>query len=190
MNVLLTQTILAAHGSDGDETIWVQILVLVIVAASFAIFSLVNAKAHKLKGHNQHPSQNHKHQIKPGFGAHRLSFSAPAAGRSLDKRKPVSKVFEGPGREREKDLHSGMELLGQDFLLKVIENANGDSDEKDVTMRKLNFKELSRRGKLDQIDSKALREYAVNKGNLYGKDIQFEAMKALAERTAKGKTGN
>lgn len=83
-------------------------------------------------------------------------------------------------------MNSGMELLGQDFLLKVIEDANGDGDEKDVTMRKLNFKELLRRGKLDQIDSKALREYAINKGNLYGKDIQFEAMKHLAERTAKG----
>ncbi|MFA5239245.1 MAG: hypothetical protein WC476_05995 [Phycisphaerae bacterium] len=188
MNVLLTQTILAAQGSEGDDTIWVQILVVVILAASFAIFSLVNAKANELKKRNQHPVQHHKRQIKPEFRAHRLSTSAPTAGRSLGKHKSAGKVFEGLSREKEKDLNSGMELLGQDFLLKIIENANGngDGDEKDVTMRKLNFKELLRRGKLDQIDSKALREYAINKGNLYGKDIQFEAMKALAERTAKG----
>jgi hypothetical protein len=87
--------------------------------------------------------------------------------------------------EREKDLHSGMELLGLDFLLSIVENTNGGDDEKDVAIRKLNFKELLRRGKLNQADSKALRIYAINKGNLYGKDIQCEAMKSLAERTAK-----
>jgi hypothetical protein len=84
--------------------------------------------------------------------------------------------------EREADLNSGMDLLELDFLLSIVENTNGD-DKNDVTMRKLNFNELLRRNKQDQIDSAALKIYAVNVGNLYGKDIQCEAMKELTKRT-------
>jgi len=84
--------------------------------------------------------------------------------------------------EREADLNSGMELLELDFLLGIIENTKGD-DRNDVTMRKLNFNELLRRNKQDQIDSAALKVYALNIGNLYGKDIQCEAMKELTKRT-------
>lgn len=84
--------------------------------------------------------------------------------------------------EREADLSSGMELLEMDFLLGVVENTKGD-DKNDVTMRKLNFNELLRRNKQDQIDSAALKVYALNIGNLYGKDIQCEAMKELTKRT-------
>jgi hypothetical protein len=157
MNVLLTQTILAAHNSEGDDTIWVQMLVIVILAVFLGIFSLAKARANKTKGEDPPPSQQ----------------------------KLVGKTFKDLPMEREKDLHSGMELLGLDFLLSIVENTNGGNDEKDVAIRKLNFKELLRRGKLNQADSKALRIYAINKGNLYGKDIQCEAMKSLAERTAK-----
>jgi len=84
--------------------------------------------------------------------------------------------------EREADLNSGMELLELDFLLGIIENTKGD-DRNDVTMRKLNFNELLRRNKQDQIDSAVLKVYALNIGNLYGKDIQCEAMKELTKRT-------
>ncbi len=80
------------------------------------------------------------------------------------------------------DLNSGMELLELDFLLGIIENTKGD-DENNVTMRRLNFNELLRRQKQNQIDSNALTVYAVNKGDLYGKDIQCEAMKELTKRT-------
>jgi hypothetical protein len=199
MNVLLTQTILAARNSEGDDTIWVQMLVIVILAVFLGIFSLAKARANKFKGHDQLLPQYHKHQIKPGFGAHReLLSSAPTAGPNVNehnrqdglRQKFVGKALKESAREREKDLHSGMELLGLNFLLSIVENTNGGDDEKDVAIRKLNFKELLRRGKLNQADSKALRKYAINKGNLYGKDIQCEAMKSLAERTAKGKTGN
>ncbi|MHC4395081.1 MAG: hypothetical protein ACYS1A_05445 [Planctomycetota bacterium] len=84
--------------------------------------------------------------------------------------------------ERDADLNSGMELLEIDFLLGIIENTKGD-DKNDVTMRKLNFNELLRRDKQDQIDSSALKVYALNLGNLYGKDIQCAAMKELTKRT-------
>jgi hypothetical protein len=86
--------------------------------------------------------------------------------------------------EKNKDLHSGMELLELDFLLGIVEDTKSN-DQNDVTMRKLNFNEVLRRGKQNQIDSNALAMYAVSVGNLYGKDIQCEAMKELARRTAK-----
>lgn len=80
------------------------------------------------------------------------------------------------------DLNSGMELLELDFLLSIAENAKGD-DKNDVTMRRLTFNELLRRENQNRIDSHALSVYAVNKGDLYGKDIQCEAMKELTRRT-------
>jgi len=89
----------------------------------------------------------------------------------------------------ERDLASGMEILELDFLLSVIENTEGD-DKNDVTMRKLGFNELLRREQLDAIDSKALKAYAVNAGNLYGKNIQCEAMKKLTERTTRKSKGS
>jgi hypothetical protein len=155
-------TIIAARSGVGDDTIWMQILVLVILAVFVGIISIAKVKANNLK---------------------------EKAPRRYEQ-KLACKTFKVPAKKREKDLHSGMELLGEDFLLSIVENSNGDDDEKDVTMRKLNFKELIRRGKLNQADSNALKIYAINKGNLYGKDIQCEAIKALAERTVKSKTGN
>ncbi len=86
--------------------------------------------------------------------------------------------------EKNRDLHGGMDLLDLDFLLSIVESTNGN-DQNDVTMRKLNLNEILRRGKQDQIDSNALAVYAVNAGDLYGKDIQCEATKELAKRTAK-----
>ncbi len=87
-------------------------------------------------------------------------------------------------KEKNKDLHGGMDLLELDFLLSIVENVKGN-DQKDVTMRKFNFNEVLRRGKQNQVDSNALVVYAMNVGNLYGKDIQCEATKELATRTAK-----
>jgi hypothetical protein len=92
-------------------------------------------------------------------------------------------------REKDKDLASGMEILELEFLLSIIENTDGD-DKNDVTMRRLNFNELLRREQLDAIDSNALKVYARNDGNLYGKVIQCEAMKELTKRTVqKSKRG-
>ena len=86
--------------------------------------------------------------------------------------------------EKNKDLRGGMDLLEMDFLLSIIEKTKGN-DPNDVTMRKLNFNEVLRRSKQNEIDSNALAVYAVNAGDLYGKDIQCEAIKELAKRTAK-----
>jgi len=212
MNDLLIQTILAARNSDGEDTIWMQILVLVILVVLLGIFSLARAKANKFKENDQdypqnaptRASQHHRHwqiQHLPGRSAHReLSSSVPTVGPDVNKYKKIEQPvldFDAPdtaaqvkskkelAKQGEKNLHSGMELLELNFLLSIVENVNGD-DEKDVIIRKLNFKELLRRGKLNQANSNALKIYAINKGNLYGKDIQCEAMKNLAERTAGG----
>jgi hypothetical protein len=79
-----------------------------------------------------------------------------------------------------------MELLGLDFLLSVVENTDSDV-EIDVTMRKLNFKELIRTEQLHSMDSNALKAYALNVDGFYDKHMQCEAMKELAARTTQGK---
>ena len=89
---------------------------------------------------------------------------------------------ENLSRNREKDLAGGMEILDLDFLLSIVENTEGN-DKNDVAMRRLTFDELLRREQVDTIDSNALKVYAMNEGNLYGKVIQCEAMKMLTERT-------
>jgi len=83
------------------------------------------------------------------------------------------------------DLNSGMELLELDFLLSIVEQTGGE-DKNDVTMRRLTFDELLRRNNQDRIDSKALSVYAVNKNDLYGKNIQCQAIKELTKRTVGG----
>ena len=89
-----------------------------------------------------------------------------------------------PAKGNNRDLHGGMELLELDFMLGIVENTKGD-DQNDVTMRRLNFNEVLRREKQSQIDSSSLVVYAMNAGDLYGKDIQCAATKELTKRTAK-----
>ena len=105
-----------------------------------------------------------------------------ASGKGTSETAGEEKAKDELAKERGKDLHSGMELLELDFLLSIVENTKGD-DKNDVTMRKLNFNELLRREELNEADSNALKVYAINEGNLYGKDIQCEAMKELTKRT-------
>jgi hypothetical protein len=94
----------------------------------------------------------------------------------------VEEKAAGQARARQEDLESGMELLELDFLLGIIENAEGD-DKNDVTMRKLCFNEVMRRQQQNEIDSLALKVYSINENNLYGKTIQCEAMRELSLRT-------
>jgi len=102
--------------------------------------------------------------------------SADIAGRE----KPKSEL----AAERGRDLAGGMEMLELDFLLSIVERTKGD-DKNDVVMRKLDFNELIRREQLNEIDSNALKVYAMDESNLYGKDIQCAAIKELTIRTAR-----
>jgi len=103
-----------------------------------------------------------------------------ASGDVAGQQKPKGESDRVGGR----DLAGGMEMLELDFLLSVVENTKGD-DKNDVMVRKLNFNELLRREQLNEIDGNALKVYAVDEGNLYGKDIQFQAIKELTVRTAR-----
>ena len=106
-------------------------------------------------------------------------------GKVVEVRGPGKSAGAEPGKDR--DLAGGMEMLELDFLLSVVEHTKGD-DKNDVTMRKLVFNELLRREQLDTIDSSAMKVYTIDESNLYGKDIQCEAMKKMTERTLrKGK---
>jgi len=86
-------------------------------------------------------------------------------------------------RRAGRDLQSGMELLDLDFLLGVVENVDAN-DEQDIVMRKLSFNELVRTNRIHEIDSNALKVYAMDADAHFGKEIQVEAFKELAERTA------
>ncbi len=103
-------------------------------------------------------------------------------GKVVEVRGPGKSAGAEPGKDR--DLAGGMEMLELDFLLSVVEHTKGD-DKNDVTMRKLVFNELLRREQLDTIDSNAMKVYTIDESNLYGKDIQCEAMKKMTERTTR-----
>jgi hypothetical protein len=96
------------------------------------------------------------------------------------------KLRSEPARRRSRDLQSGMELLGLDFLLSIVEDTASNED-LDVTMRRLNFKELIRTDQLHAVDSNALKVYALNADGHYDKTIQCEAIKELTARTTQGK---
>ena len=205
MSYSLGQVILAVSNSGGEDTIWMQMLVLVILAASVGIYGLVKARAKQFgEGEHSYGGVAGSAQTQPrwqnkairelkdkGLGV----FSKTAQSKAIIE-EPVFDFGAGDiasggklknefGKGRGKDLAGGMEMLEQDFLVGTVEKTKGD-DNDDVMMRKLSFNELLRRGQLKAAGSKALKVYAVNKGNLYGKDIQCEAMKELAERTGLG----
>ena len=85
-------------------------------------------------------------------------------------------------RKRGRDITSGMDLLDLDFMLDMVENVEA-SEPSDIQMRKLIFAEILRSERLHELDSSALKAYAVNEGGLFDKDVQCEAMKELTERT-------
>ena len=201
MNYFLIQALLIAGIGDEESTFWTQILVFLFVAVSWGVYSLVKNRQNEFKDRRQDlAEETSTHYTKP-----RWQFQLPRKHIALCKdvaQKYITKAqgtrlhipFDSPdttsqempenkpATEKNKDLHSGMELLELDFLLSIVENTKGNG-RNDVTMRKLNFNELLRRNKLNQINSKAVKVYAINQGNLYGKDIQCEAIRELAERT-------
>jgi hypothetical protein len=203
MDEPLTQAILAAGNVDGEDTIWMQMLVFVLLVVLLAIGHLIKTKANSFKNQRQDRPEDslakgtrrrqrtgalkelkdkylgilRTAQLKTTIEKPVLDFNAPDIAR---RDKPRNKS----AGERPRDLHSGMEILELDLLLSIVEKTEGD-DEKNVVMRELNFKELRRREQLAAVDSDALKVYAVNKRNLYGRAIQCEAMKELTIRTAR-----
>ena len=201
MSYSLAQIILAAGNIDGEDTIWMQMLVLVVLVVLLGVGSLVKTRVSSFKDEQQNYPEGGgtsytwlRRLIKPlrELKKNRLGILTVQSKATI--KEPV--LFDTPdaagrerpkgeaARERGRDLACGMEMLELDFLLSVVENAEGD-DKNDVMMRKLNFNELLRREQLNKIDGNALKVYAVDEGNLYGKDIQCQAIKELAVRTVR-----
>ena len=194
------QIILIASSSNGEDTIWVQMLVLVVLATLLGIWGLIKTRANKLKEQEQdyalsgrNPPVRFGQPIKllRGLKGKVAGIFVKTAQTGVVGEERKSGFYGRrrgvPGELRhkpagEKDLKSGMELLEPSFLLRVVESTESN-DKNDVMMRKLSFNELLRREELDRVAGNALKVYAVNEGSVYGKDIQCEAMKELAKRT-------
>jgi len=210
MNYFLIQAILIADIGDEESSFWMQILVFLFVAVFLGVYSLIKNNRSKHKDQQQNlPEETRTHYAKSRWRfrlphkpvALRKGIVQEYIARMKDTRHHIPNLSQEPkldfdslgtasqknpknklATEKNKDLQSGMELLELDFLLSIVENTKGN-DQNDVTMRKLNFNEVLRRKKLSQVKSKVLTVYAINRGNLYGKDIQCEAIGELAERT-------
>ena len=202
MNYFLIQAILIANIGDEESTFWIQILVFLFVAVSLGVYSLTKNNRSKDQQQNiAYTKSRWRFQLPHKPVALRKGIVQGYIARMKDTRHHIPNLSQEPkldfdslstasqknpkntlATEKNKDLQSGMELLESDFLLSIVENTKGN-DQNDVTIRKLNFNEVLRREKLSQVKSKALTVYAINRGNLYGKDIQCEAMGELAERT-------
>ena len=196
MSEFLIGIIIAQH-SGGDDTFWVQLLVIVVLAAGVGIYSLVRKKTHKPEEHQDYASyesslgrqRQWRWKIQPvhkGFGQGKaaVSTSLPKTQqtRSLTAQTQSQQTFGFASESKVRDLDSGMELLEIGFLLRVIEDMSGN-DVNDVTMQRLSFEEILRREKLSRVSSKALKIYAEDEEGFYGRQIQCEAMKQLGQRT-------
>jgi hypothetical protein len=204
MNYFLIQAILIANIGDEESTFLMQILVLLCVAVSLGVYSLTKNNRSKHKDQQQniaYTKSRRRFQLLHKHVAPRTGIVQEYIARVRDTLHHIPNLSQEPkldfdslntasqknpkktlATEKNKDLQSGMELLELDFLLSIVENTKGNG-QNDVTMRKLNFNEILRREKLSQVKSKVLTVYATNRGNLYGKDIQCEAMLELAGRT-------
>jgi hypothetical protein len=199
MSHYLAQIIVVASNSDGEDTFWTQMLVLVILVALFGIGSFVKTRSSKLKGSKQDyagsgpdgrrrwPKRTLAALREKSFGISFKTLQPKAVSQErvsgFNAAGPTSRARSKAGFAGERDMHSGMEILELDFLVGIL-SKTGSYDCNDVTMRKLSFKELLRRGELKAADSNTLKDYALNEDNIYGKDIQCEAIKELAKRTS------
>ena len=95
---------------------------------------------------------------------------------------PASRNKPAPAKNN-RNIRSGMELLGVEFILNLAERTNFDSRDEAV-MHNIGLNELIRRDSFDQLDSRTLAAYATNDGDFYSRQIQCSAMQILAQRTA------
>jgi hypothetical protein len=129
MSHYLAQIIIVASNSDGEDTFWTQMLVLVILAALFGIGSLVKTRSNKLKGAKQGYAAGGRHahswQRWPNKALEALkekslgiSLKTPQSKTVIQERTFDFDTAGAPSYEksritstREKDLHGGMEMM-------------------------------------------------------------------------------
>lgn len=200
MRALLALAMLAAYNNDAD-TIWVTMLVFVILAAGVGLWSFVKRKQAEFNKQKEDYSYYNttsqsadgkwrwKLQEKGKVETQKKHFTvtpSPQSSSDLEFSSISTAVTvkrTSTGRKGV-DLQSGIELLDLDFLVNIVGSIELD-DSTDVSMHKLSFEELIRRKQLNRIASRVLKEYALDKDNVYGKSIQCEAIKELAIRTAR-----
>jgi hypothetical protein len=193
MNYFSGQITLLASNNDEESAFWMTMLVLAVLASLVWVGNLIKTRAERFKGQQRYytaAGRGTQGRIsRAGKMLRELKGKFAGIFLKVAQRKAVAEepTFDSgsrniTGRGKRKDLAGGMEMLKRDFLVSIVENTQGD-DKNDVTLRKLSFDELARRGELKAADSKSLTVYAVNEGNLYDKGIQCEAMKELAGRT-------
>jgi hypothetical protein len=198
MNFLIIQPLIAANKSNGEDSAWITILVLAILAAGVGVWTSFKKRAAKSKGMQSEQDYSDA-QLESGKVLYQLNLQKKNESRKKfyhdlltapQEPKPITEIVQSsasaiPKRAARKkiDSTSGIEIIETVFLINIIEDA-GSSDSNDVSMRKFAFNELVRRGLLCKADGPTLRIYALNRNNLYGKTIQCEALKELAARTS------
>jgi hypothetical protein len=187
---------------DSEEGFWVQLLVIVLLAAGVGVYGIAKSRVKKQAGP---PSARPRQQA--GGGLKEFYSRFVIATRSIATRKPVSilhthtnienrassnehqdRPFFAPNQEqfratKGKDLKSGMELLAKEFLVGVVEETDA-VERLDISMRQMCFTELIRREELSALASDALKVYILDERGFYGKVIQCAAMAELAGRTS------
>ncbi len=191
--------------SDGDEAIWTQMLMVVVLAAGGGIYAFIKTRP-KSRRSGRGPISVHRQIFNRGIeGVSRL---IKTAGKQILLKRPILPQSPGeypvinqtpeinyqtpaivevvvkPGTKR-RDLKSGMELLSGSFLVKVIESRNDRirADGIDIEMQKMCFTEMKRRNELEAVSSEALKAYTVDEAGHYGKTIHRQAMEELFRRT-------
>lgn len=211
--MVLSEFVCLAAG-DGEETFWTQLLVVVILAAGWGLYSLARKRAkqkvsrvgrysqaqgryvrfrelaHQKYGELVEGLKNAAARLRAGIAAPASSAGTPGAAIPTGSRLENAPA---PGESvrkskqtgpRKRDTAGGMELLATDFLAWVVEQTDA-ADKRDVDMRRLCFGELVRRGELSLVASDSLKVYTQDEEGFYGKSIRYEAMMELAARTGK-----
>ncbi len=184
---------------DNESTFWIQLLVVVILAVSWGLYSLVKTRTRRQAG------QRRYYTVSKGL-LERMRGLAEVARAEISRRiENLARKI--PSREaannaaleladdipvkpsvkasrKRRDLIGGMELLGRDFLVGIVEQT-GVTDRQIIEMQKICFNELLRRVELWSVASNALKVYTLDEGGFYGKIIRCEAMKELAARTGR-----
>jgi hypothetical protein len=158
---------------DSEETLWVQLLVILVLAAGGGIYTLSRSRA-------KHIKRTANDEIIESLISRPSFFVTRQFNQDGRQTKDDGRGKRTTGR----DLKSGMELLEREFLVWVVEHIDA-ADNQDIAMRGMCFAELVRRGELSALLSEALKAYILDEGGFFGKTVQREAMAELAGRTEK-----
>ena len=188
MGLVIPYFVCLAAGNS-EETFWVQLLVVVILAAAIGIYTLAKSRAKHIRRNTSdeiietliEPQNNGSSSA---LHLPRRRLEAKPDFQSSVLRPPSFVIRHSTPSQKRRDTAGGMELLTGDFLAGVVEHIDS-VDHPDIAMRSMCWKELARRGELGAVSSKALKKYILNEGGFFDKSIRREAMAQLAGRTQK-----